>query len=178
MRYCIGTASAIKLGAAKKVIETILGDTPFEIEGMETDSGVPLTPWNRETLMGARNRAAACREMKPEADYWVGLESGIVERFDATFEEAWACVLTRAGEEYLGFSSGLKVPDYVLSQMKERNEEHRQVMHRLRKNPDGPKDTWGDYSAGMILRTVSLEESLRNALIQVFAPQESYYRRK
>lgn len=68
------------------------------------------------------------------------------------------------------------MPDYVLKEMKERNEEHRHVMLRLRKNPDGPKDTWGDYSAGMIMRTVSLEESLRNALIQEFAPEGSYYR--
>jgi non-canonical (house-cleaning) NTP pyrophosphatase len=94
------------------------------------------------------------------------------------FEESWACVLDSKGKEHLGFSSGLRVPDFVLTQMKKYQEEHCQVMRRLRSNPDGPKDTWGDYSAGTILRTVSLEESLRNALIQVFAPEASYYHLK
>jgi len=175
MRMTVGTESEIKLGAVRLVLGQLLKDHDFEVIGQETDSGVPPTPWNEETLHGAQNRARACRA--EGADYRIGLESGLVERFGMVFEEAWACVIDAKNNEVLGFSSGLRVPDYVLREMKENGEEHRHTMRRLRKNPDGPKDTWGDYSGGLILRTVSLEESLRNALIQVLAPADSYYKK-
>jgi hypothetical protein len=41
-----------------------------------------------------------------------------------------------------------------------------------------PNDTWGSYSGGVLPRTVSLEEALRNALTQVIAPPESFYKMK
>lgn len=40
-----------------------------------------------------------------------------------------------------------------------------------------PNDTWGTYSGGAILREISLEEALRNALIQIAAPDNSFYKK-
>lgn len=172
---CIGTTSAIKLAACQHVVTQLLAQAPVII-GCPAESGVSDTPWNEETLIGAKNRAAHSRELEPDADIWIGLESGLVSRFGELFEEAWAVVLTKEAH-YLGISSALPIPQFILREMSEHQEEHRHTMHRLRANPDGPKDTWGEYTGGLLQRTVSLQESLRNALIQVVAPEGAYYRR-
>ena len=173
MQFTIGTTSEIKLAATKKVLSEMMPE-PFEVSGIDSESGVPPTPRDEQTLMGARNRALYCKD-NSQGEYWIGLESGLVERWGNTFEEAWACVIDSSGKEYLGFSSGLVVPNAVLEEMKKTGEEHNVVMRKLRKNPDGPKDTWSDYTGGSIIRSISLEEALRNATIQIFAPAHSYY---
>lgn len=174
MKFLVATTSKIKLRAVEEVIGEILKDRDLVVIGCDVSSDVSETPWGEETLVGARNRAKNSKE-KGTSDYNIGLESGLVDRYGEVFEEAWACVLSADGKECLGFSSGLKIPNIVLKEMQETSEEHNQVMKRLRKNPEGPKDTWGDYTGQYVLRSVSLKESLRNALIQIFAPDNSYY---
>ncbi len=178
MRFIIGTKSVTKLPVARRVIAESLGERRFTLKGHEVRSGVPKTPWNEQTYRGAVTRARACRRLEPSADFWIGLESGLVERFGHVFEEAWACVITTSGEVYYGFSSGLKVPDFILEKMETHGRPHWHVMRTLRRERKGVKDTWGEYTGQKMQRTVSLEEALRNALIQIFAPAHSYYHRK
>jgi non-canonical (house-cleaning) NTP pyrophosphatase len=177
MKFIIGTTSDIKLNAAKKVIRDLLGNDDFKLTGCEADSGVSDTPRNEETLSGARSRAYNCQQQHPDADFWIGLESGLVERYNTLFEEVWVCAISSDQKELLGISSALKVPDYLIREMQEKGEEHRETMRRLRTNPEGPKDTWGDYTGGTLLRTTGMEEALRNSLIQKFCPPYSYYQK-
>jgi len=56
--------------------------------------------------------------------------------------------------------------------------EHSEVMTLIEEEYGKlPNDTWGTYSGGLILREVSLEEALRNAVIQIVAPEQSFYRK-
>ena len=101
-----------------------------------------------------------------------------MERYGHIYEEAWCVIVTKDGEEFYGYSSGLKVPDFILQRMDEQNLPHSEVMVLLEEEfrlPDS--ETWGNYSGGMIAREVSLAEALRNALIQVVAPDCSLYRK-
>ncbi len=61
--------------------------------------------------------------------------------------------------------------------MKKRELDHWEVMPELRKelNLTTHKDTWGEYSANMLIRELSLEEALRNALVQLFAPEGALF---
>src|SRR5690606_21361072 len=99
----------------------------FTVEGFDADSRVPETPWDRQTYDGARNRARHCKEQNM-GDYFIGLESGLIERYGHIFEEAWCCIVNEAGEEYFGYSSGLKVPDYIIQKMDELKIDHNSVM--------------------------------------------------
>ena len=67
------------------------------------------------------------------ADFYVGLESGLVERYGHIYEEAWSCAITNKGKEYFGYSSGLKVPDYILKRMDELKLEHCMAMEIIEK---------------------------------------------
>ncbi len=178
MLIYIGSVSQRKIDVAEKVIRQVCSTKELPVRGFAAASGVPETPWDRETYDGARNRALHVRKEYEDADLCIGLESGLIERYGHIFEEAWSVVIDRHGVEYYGYSSGLKVPDYIFDKMNELGLPHSEVMAIIERDHGKlPNDTWGTYSGGLIARTVSLEESLRNALIQVVAPEHSFYKK-
>ena len=176
MKIIVGSASQRKIDTVKKVFEQVFKDSDFDIVGCVVKSGVPETPYDKETFDGARNRAMEAKRNGGEANFYVGLESGLVERYGHIYEEAWSCVLAKNGKEYFGYSSGLKVPDYILKKMEELKLEHCMAMEIIEKEFGNlPNDTWGTYSGGLIIREISLEESLRNAIIQALSHEKSFY---
>ena len=179
MRFVIGSMSKRKIEVAEKVIRQLfLDDQGIMVEGYGAVSGVPETPYDMQTYVGAQNRARDARVHAPGADYYIGLESGLTERYGHIYEEAWSVVLTAEGKEYAGYSSGLKVPDYVLQKMDTLKMKHNEVMAILEQEHGKlPNDTWGNYSGGILIREVSLEEAIRNALIQIVAPQISFFKK-
>lgn len=178
MNIVVGTQSERKINSVKKVIQSLTVH-PFTLQSIKTDSMVPETPYDKETYDGAKNRAYACRQQSPEAEYCVGIESGLVERYGHMYEEAWTCVIDSNGKEYFGYSSGLKLPDYVLDQMNEHDLPHYLIFAKINNhfNKESNSDTWGQYSGNLLIRDISIEESLRNAFVQIFAPGESYYKK-
>ena len=63
------------------------------------------------------NRARECAQVGGEADYYVGIESGLVERYGPYFEEAWAVIIAGDGKEQIGYSSGLVLPQIVVDEL-------------------------------------------------------------
>lgn len=171
----IGSESERKIACVVGVVRKLTkGD--IVANGFKAASGVPETPYGKETYVGANNRAQHCTE-GGKASYYVGLESGLVKRYGSIYEEAWCAVIANDGSRYYGYSSGLRIPDYILNEMKRKELKHFEVMALLQeKHGILPNDTWGNYSANMITRENSLEEAVRNAFIQIFAPKESFYK--
>lgn len=175
MKVIVGSTSNRKIEVVRKVFNQYFNGHEVDIVGHNAISGVPNTPYDKQTPDGAKNRALDCNK-NHKADFCVGLESGLVERYGELFEEAWAYIITKNGKEYSGYSSGLKVPDYILKRMKELNLEHCDAMTIIEKELEtGIADTWATYSGGIILREVSLEEALRNALIQSLPHDKNLY---
>jgi non-canonical (house-cleaning) NTP pyrophosphatase len=176
MKFLLGSASDRKLETVKHVILSMNIDG--NVKGHEVPSGVPPTPWDADTKTGARNRAINCRQLEPATEMCVGLESGLVIRYGDAYEEAWACVINLSGKEFLGYSSGLRLPQVIVDTMNLTGKGHNDVMRELRQEKGllgTEKDTWGDYTGGQLLRNTSLEEALRNALIQALASETSLY---
>ncbi len=174
MKFIVGTKNAQKVSVVKRVVADIVKDYVL-VEAIDIPSLVPDTPYNEETKQGAYNRARQLVKSHASA-YCIGLESGLVERYDLLFEEAWACVCYK-NQVYYGYSSGLVIPEYVRQKMEELNLEHGPTMNHIRGELGqfDDRDTWGTYSGKAILRTISIEEALRNALVQIFSPSESLY---
>lgn len=174
MKVVVGSSSDRKIGVVEKVFRNLLKGEII-VTGHSAVSGVPETPYDKQTYDGARNRALDCKAIH-QADYYIGLESGLVERYEKLYEEAWACVITKDGKEFYGYSSGLCVPEFVILRMKKQNMEHCDVMTLIEKELGKlPNDTWGTYSGGILAREISLEEALRNALMQAVPNAESLY---
>src|SRR3989344_6893738 len=170
MKFVIGSGSKRKIDVAEKVIREFFNKGDIVINGYAAASQMPETPYDKQTFDGAKNRATDTMSHIKDADYYIGIESGLIERYGHIYEEAWAVVISKNGKECYGYSSGLKVPDYILKTMDELKMEHSDVMTIIEKEFGSlPNDTWGTYSGGMIAREVSLGEAIRNALIQIVA---------
>jgi len=162
MKIIIGSTSERKITTAKKILEEYFKHDDLVIEGFPAKSQMPDTPYDKQTFDGARNRALNCKTHIKDADYYIGTESGLVERYGHLYEEAWTAVIDAKGSEWYGFSSGLKVPDYILKKMNEYGKDHSSVMTIVEKEIGSTlSETWGSYSGGIILREVSVAESLR-----------------
>jgi inosine/xanthosine triphosphatase len=178
MKFVIGSESKRKIDIADKVIKQYFARDEVGIRSFGAKSQMPDTPWDRQTFGGARNRALDSKSKIAEGDYYIGLESGLIERYGHIYEEAWAVIITKDGKEYNGYSSGLKVPDFILKKMDEMKMEHSDVMTVIEEEYGYmPNDTWGTYSGNTIQREVSLEEALRNALIQIICPETGFYKK-
>jgi len=176
MRIIVGTKNIKKIAVVKSVFENFYAENTVIVAGHDADSKMPEAPLDQQTYDGALNRAEACFALG-SADYYVGLESGLVERYGHTFEEAWAVIIASSSKKHIGYSSGLMIPNVVVDRM-QKGELHNNIMAEFDKLfdlPDDNRDTWSRYTGGSISRIVSLEESLRNALIQNSPSKRNLY---
>jgi non-canonical (house-cleaning) NTP pyrophosphatase len=173
MIIIVATSSPRKIESVRKIASQIIGEEP-KVEGQSADSSKVNTPWDEQTLSEARQRAEGIKNV--HGDLWVGLKSGLVHRYGGVYEEAWVCVLDKNNKEFLGYSSGLKVPNKLLEKMQQSNIEHSDALDLLAAEYGlDAKETWGTYSDGKLLREIGLEEALRNALLQAFPSGKSLY---
>jgi inosine/xanthosine triphosphatase len=179
VKIIIGTKNQKKIDVTVSIFKQVLQLDDVIVEGYDAPSGVPEAPHDKETYQGARNRAVACYALG-DADYYIGIESGLVERYDNMFEEAWTVVISHDGVERVGYSSGLMLPKTVVDRMNA-GQKHNEIMAHFDKEfnlPDDNRDTWSRYTGGNMSRQVSLEESLRNALIQAAQSERNLYNYK
>lgn len=176
VHIAIGTRNQLKLLVIEKVFGSILKTQEITVEGMDCESDVPATPQGEETKTGATNRALFCQDHSV-ADYYIGIESGLVSRYDDIYEEAWACIIDNSGSLYFGYSSGLKLPPIIQKTMQEYSIPHSEAMRKLQaKHGLVAGDTWGNYTENTLSRSSSILEATRNALIQIEAPSKSLFK--
>lgn len=129
-------------------------------------SGVPLTPFEEETFMGAKQRALKLSQQHPDPEScFVGLESGLVKRHGSLFEECWCVLLDSEGNEYVGYSSGYSLPKKIREYMK-KGGKHLDALGKLEKELGiSQKDTWAIYTKNVMGRKTSVKEAFRNAFL-------------
>ncbi len=174
MKLVVGTNNQSKLDVVSALCKELL-QADIKVEGYSAESQVAEAPHGEDTYLGALNRALDCRA-SCDGDYFIGIESGLVERYGNHFEEAWAVVIF-GDKKYVGYSSGLFLPKVVTDRMS-KGIPHNKIMEQLDKElnlPEDNRDTWSRYSGGQILRTISLEEAVRNALLQSIPATNSLY---
>lgn len=98
IKVIIASQNQVKVRAAKEGFAKVFPQTEFVFEGIKTDSGVSNQPRDsKETFRGAFNRANAANLFAPEADFWVGQESG-VELFQGELSAfTWVVIKSKAG---------------------------------------------------------------------------------
>ncbi|WP_114192654.1 inosine/xanthosine triphosphatase [Edaphovirga cremea] len=112
------TTNPAKINAVRLAFEDIFGTDTFYIEGIEVESGVSHQPIGcQETRTGARHRVISARQLRPEADFWVGIEAGIED--EMTF--AWMVIenMHQRGESR---SASLALPEIILQGIRQGRE--------------------------------------------------------
>jgi inosine/xanthosine triphosphatase len=91
MKIVVASENPVKISAVKNGFRAFYHDV--EIESVLAGSGVsdqPLT--DRETLIGARNRATEARKKIHDADFWVGIEGGVQSEENGLAAFAWIVI--------------------------------------------------------------------------------------
>ncbi|MBG2758775.1 inosine/xanthosine triphosphatase [Proteus mirabilis] len=158
------TTNPAKINAIKLAFEQVFGKDTFDIEDINVDSRVPQQPiGNTETRTGARQRVMAARQVRPEADFWVGVEAGIED--DMTF--AWIVI---EHEQIRGESrsASLMLPEQILKGVRE-GRELGDEMACLTKidNIKQKGGAIGYFTDGLLSRTSVYQQAIVLALVPV-----------
>jgi inosine/xanthosine triphosphatase len=104
----VASHNPVKLHAAREGFQRMFPGETFYFDSVQAPSGVDRQPHSDvETLQGAIGRATAAACLRPEADFWVGIEGGVAEQWrqDEEVPElcafAWVVVRSR---DHLGKS--------------------------------------------------------------------------
>ena len=166
MLVIVASTNPVKTEAAKGAFERMFGTTEILFDTAIVPSGVADQPrTDQETLQGARNRAMAARELRPNAEYWVGIEGGIDIQEHEVTAFAWAVVLSPS-QEGKSRTSTFNLPPTIcrlIEQGKTLSEADDIVFARQHSGTtDG---AIGLFTGGAITRTNYHEEAVVLALI-------------
>lgn len=111
----VASANPAKISAVADAFCEAFPGQSFSIEGISVSSEVRDQPLSAdETLRGARNRVKNARQIRPEADYYVGLEAGIDDHY--TF--AWM-VIENGNQRGEARSASLPLPALALEKIQQ-----------------------------------------------------------
>ena len=122
MRVLVGSKNSSKIDGVKIAFEKFFQDV--EAIGVDADSEVSSQPVNGDTMLGAKNRVKNLKkyatENNIEADYFVAVESGLMDMYnDPAIINA--CYLESSdGIVSYGYSAGFPIPKGKFDDIKER----------------------------------------------------------
>jgi non-canonical (house-cleaning) NTP pyrophosphatase len=166
--FILNSNSQLKEEAIKEILNSFLTKKDYALIKHNLPINFPDTPFNKETYLGAKLRAKKLRDFykknsTQKRKIFIGLESGLVKRFTAYFEEVWCCVIF-SGQYFFGYSSGYQLPKKIIEKIT--TETHVNLLKKLEKETKiSSKDTWGNYSNGLLSRKEGLKEAFRNTLV-------------
>lgn len=109
----VGSKNPVKISCTEDAFTRAFNKS-FLVEGINASSGVPEQPFgDRETLLGAKNRAVNSREIFPEANFWVGIEGGVDEDEKGMFAFAWIFILDKMGKASQSKTGTFYIPPAV-----------------------------------------------------------------
>jgi inosine/xanthosine triphosphatase len=163
----VGSKNPVKISCTEDAFTRAFNKS-FLVEGINASSGVPEQPMgNRETLLGAKNRAFNSREVFPEANFWVGIEGGVDEDEKGMFAFAWIFIIDRRGKSSQSKTGTFYLPPAVATLVQEGMELGR--ADDLVFSQDNSKQQGG--SVGILTRgVVDRAEYYRQAIILALIP--------
>lgn len=163
----VGSKNPVKISSTEDAFTRAFNKS-FLVEGINASSDVSDQPkGDKETLLGAKNRAQNAREVFPEANYWVGIEGGLDEDDFGMFAFAWVSILDKNGKTSQSKTGTFYIPKAVEELVKEGMELGK--ADDLVFNKDNSKQQGG--SVGILTQgVVERNEYYRQAIILALIP--------
>ena len=115
MKVIIGSTNASKIAAVNIAFSKVFKDTPIICVGIEVDSGISNHPTNAfESIQGAINRVNAAKKANPGADYYVGIEGGLLNVSERYWEFGWVAILDSKDNLSTALSPGIELKGKLL----------------------------------------------------------------
>ncbi len=119
-KVIVTSGNPVKSIATKNAFQRMFPDQQFKIEAIAVSSLVKDQPASdEETLTGALNRVKNAKQIRSDANYWIGIEGGIEEREDGMVAFAWVFVENENGLIGKSRSGTFYLPDKVARKIRE-----------------------------------------------------------
>lgn len=168
MKILVGSKNPVKIDAVKEALSFYLDN--FEVLGIEVESNVSLQPVADETFIGAKNRALKLfeinKEQKLNANYFVGIEGGIIKQFDKWFAFGCMCIIDEDNNCGFGLSPHFELPNFVVEKLLN-GKELGDVMDDIQ-NEENTKQKFGAigfFTNGIMNRKELYIEGLKVAIV-------------
>ena len=121
MKVLIATQNKGKVEGAKRAFEKYFENV--EVVGISAESNVSEQPINEETWQGAKNRVKNlkhyAKENSLDADYFVSIESGMMNLLGSWMIVNIAVIEDKNGLESISCSPGFPVPERLVNKIRE-----------------------------------------------------------
>lgn len=180
MKVLVGSENPVKIEAVREAFSKFFDGV--EVVGIKINPRVPDQPINDETFEGAKNRALELKRINEKknlkADFFVGIEGGIIKLHSRWFAFGVMCVIDKKGRVGYGTSPFFELPESVIEKLLKRIELG-DVMDEIRgehntKQKDGAV---GFFTHGRMKRKDFYVHGLVLALIP-FINEEFYFKIK
>ena len=179
MKVLVGSRNPVKVEATKEAFSQYFD--AVEVVSIEVSSNVSNQPIEDETFEGARNRAAALKDLnetrKLNAQFFVGIEGGIKNLFQHWFTVGVMCIMDETGRTGYGTTPFFALPKSVSNELlKGKDTELGDVMDTLigEVNTGQKKGAVGYFTRGVMNRKEYYVAGLTVALIP-FLNRELYF---
>ncbi len=119
IKILVGSKNPIKIESTRLTFEKFFGEC--EVTGINVSSNVPDQPINKDTFDGAKNRSLELIKYNKannlQADYFVGIEGGIMELYDIWFSFGCMCIMDINQNTGFGTSPLFQLPDFVIKRL-------------------------------------------------------------
>jgi non-canonical (house-cleaning) NTP pyrophosphatase len=163
----VGSTSVRKLEAVR---EALAERCPLaSVHGYPCPSGQDAQPIGYEaTLAGARSRVLGAREARPDADLFIGIESGLLDAGAGTLDITVVVILDRKGGARVSSSRGFLFPERFVFEARKRGFATTTVGRVIAEHLGGdPTDPLATLTGGRILRRTEIAAAVEAALAQI-----------
>jgi inosine/xanthosine triphosphatase len=119
MLILVGSKNPVKVESVKDAFEKYFSNV--NVQGFDVSSGVSDQPVNDDTFKGAQNRAEALfvinKASRMGAQYFVGIEGGIINISGKWFSCGCICILNDRGIAGFGTSSHFSLPMNIIDKL-------------------------------------------------------------
>lgn len=168
MKILVGSKNPVKIASVEEAFSKYFDK--IIVEGINVDSGVSIQPVNDETYIGAKNRALNLFELntekKLEADFFVGIEGGIVKQYNRWFAFGCMCIIDKEKNSGFGNSPHFELPETIVKKLLS-GIELGDVMDEIMKEQNTKQrgGAIGFFTNGVMSRKELYVEGLKVALI-------------
>lgn len=123
MKIIVASQNPVKINAVQQGFQKAFPQEVFVFEAVSATSNVSDQPQtNDETFKGAWNRAENASELILDADFWVGLESGVHAINDELTAFSWVIIKSRDNHFGKGKTLTFFLPPAIIKLMQEGND--------------------------------------------------------
>lgn len=119
VKILVGSKNPVKIESVKEAFSHYFDNV--EVIGVKVNSNVPDQPINEQTFDGAKNRALELKKKNDEesidADFFVGIEGGIIQIYKKWFAFGGMCILNSKGKMGFGMSPHFELPENVAKEL-------------------------------------------------------------